>query len=301
MRIAVLTSPESWYFRDLARAAGSDFQLTPLAFSEIRSTISMPPFAGSIPPFAGSSPPFTAASGNAELIDFAAVLVRSMPPGSLEQVVFRMDVLARAEAAGVRVINPPKAMECAIDKYLTTARLAAHGLPTPATVCCQTADDAMQACCDLGKDVVLKPVFGGEGRGITRISDESLALRAFRMLEQMNAVIYVQAFVEHEGFDERLFVLGDVVLGMKRINRDDWRTNVSRGSTTEAIAVPPQLEELALQAARTVGTPIAGVDVLTGRDGQRYVIEVNAVPGWKALASTTGKDIARMVLEFLTQ
>ena len=38
-----------------------------------------------------------------ELSSVAAVIVRTMPPGSLEQVVFRMNLLPRLEAAGVQV------------------------------------------------------------------------------------------------------------------------------------------------------------------------------------------------------
>ena len=53
----------------------------------------------------------------------------------------------------------------------------------------------------LGGDVVLKPLFGSEGRGITRLQDEALALRAFKMLEQLGAVLYLQEFIAHEGFD----------------------------------------------------------------------------------------------------
>ncbi len=110
-----------------------------------------------------------------------------MPPGSLEQVVFRMDALGRLEAAGATVINPPRAIECAVDKYLTTARLAAAGLLVPRTVACQTVEDAMAAFELLGGDVVIKPLFGSEGRGITRLQDEALAERAFRLLVQLGA------------------------------------------------------------------------------------------------------------------
>ena len=60
-----------------------------------------------------------------------AIIVRTMPPGSLEQVVFRMDALMRLEAEGVTIVNPPKAIECAVDKYLATTRLASAGLPVP--------------------------------------------------------------------------------------------------------------------------------------------------------------------------
>ncbi|HEX5444330.1 MAG TPA: RimK family alpha-L-glutamate ligase, partial [Pirellulales bacterium] len=219
--------------------------------------------------------------------------------GSLEQVVFRMDLLARLEASGVRVVNPPKAIEAAVDKYLASARLAAAGLKIPRTIACQTADEAMACFAELGGDVVLKPLFGAEGRGITRLVDEALALRAFKMLEQLGAVLYLQEFIAHGGCDFRLLVIGDRVLGMTRRNPLDWRTNISRGATAEPLEVTPELAEMAHRAADAVGAPVAGVDLLPGRDGQLYAIEVNAVPGWKALARAHGIDVARLVLDYV--
>ena len=88
-----------------------------------------------------------------------------MPPGSLEQVVFRMDALHRLAAAGVPVLNPPRAVEAAVDKYLTLALLAAAGLPVPSTWTGQSAAEALAAFEELGGDVVVKPLFGSEGRG----------------------------------------------------------------------------------------------------------------------------------------
>ena len=61
------------------------------------------------------------------LAGFDAVVVRTMPPGSLEQVVFRMDLLHRLQQRGVRVLNPPHALETCVDKYLASARLEAAG------------------------------------------------------------------------------------------------------------------------------------------------------------------------------
>src|SRR5689334_18576049 len=94
---------------------------------------------------------------SAEVVDFrrATVVVRTMPPGSLEQVVFRMDLLHRARARGVPVLNPPAALEACVDKYLATARLAAAGLPVPPTAVCQHADAALEAFHALGGDVVV--------------------------------------------------------------------------------------------------------------------------------------------------
>jgi RimK family alpha-L-glutamate ligase len=225
--------------------------------------------------------------------------VRTMPPGSLEQVVFRMDCLARLEAAGGVVINPARAVEAAVDKFLTSAKLAAAGLLTPRTIGCQTVDEALAAFVELGGDVVLKPIFGSEGRGITRLNDEALAERAFKMLVQLGAVLYVQEYVPHAGCDLRLLVIGERLLAMRRCNPLDWRTNISRGAHAEPLEPDEALVRMARRAAAAVGAPVAGVDLLPGRDGRVYVLEVNAVPGWKGLARAHGADVARWVLEFV--
>jgi ribosomal protein S6--L-glutamate ligase len=285
MRIAVLGSTESWYFQDLSRAANGRCILVPATFRQLRSTIVIESCS--------------VASNKLDLNQCDTVLVRTMPAGSLEQIVFRMDALARMEAAGVRVINPAKAIEVAVDKYLATARLAAAGLTVPNTIACQTVDDAMAAFNELGGDVVVKPLFGAEGRGIARMNDEAFAWRAFQLLEDQRAVIYMQPFIEHEGCDLRLLVIGDRILGMRRSHATDWRTNVSRGAKTMPLEVTPELAELAICAASTVGAPLAGVDVLPARDGRLYVLEVNAVPGWRALARTLEVDVARLVLDYI--
>jgi ribosomal protein S6--L-glutamate ligase len=288
MRFAVLAAPDSWYLRDLARAAGQRHQIVQVPFSEITGRI-------------GELPDARFESAGRSLADFDAVLVRTMPPGSLEQVVFRMDCLARLEAADCLVINPAKAVEAAVDKFLTSAKLAAAGIATPRTICCQTADDAMTAFGELGGDVVLKPLFGSEGRGITRINDEALALRAFKMLGQLGAVLYLQEFVQHEGADLRLLVIGEQVLAMKRRNPLDWRTNLSRGAVGETFRPDDSLVELARRAAAAVGAPLAGVDLLPGRDGRLVCLEVNAVPGWKGLAKAHKVDVAALVLDYVAE
>jgi RimK family alpha-L-glutamate ligase len=290
MKFAVLASPDSWYARDLIRAAGADHEIVVLPFSEISASVSL----------ASDLRPLTSVHTVGRLLaDFDATLVRTMPPGSLEQVVFRMDCLGRHEAAGGIVINPARAIEAAVDKFLTTAKLQAAGLLTPRTICCQTANEAMLAFEQLGRDIVLKPLFGSEGRGITRLTDENLALRAFKMLAQLGAVLYLQEFIPHEGHDIRLLVIGERVLGMRRQNKLDWRTNISRGATAEPFTPDDSLIEIARRAAAAVHAPLAGVDLLPGRDGRLYTIEVNAVPGWKGLGRALDIDVAQLVIDFV--
>src|SRR5262249_25017273 len=172
MRLAILSGGDGWHVRDLKRAAE---QLGHAAVTVDFRRIS-----------AGVGVAYN------PLADCDAVIGRTMPPGSLEQVVFRMDVLHRLQAAGTRVLHPPLALEICVDKYLATAKLQAAGLRVPPTLVCQNTDAAMEALAALGGDVVVKPLFGSEGRGMVRISDPELAWRTFRAIERVQAVIYLQ-------------------------------------------------------------------------------------------------------------
>jgi RimK family alpha-L-glutamate ligase len=283
VRIALLSGGTGWHVQDLARAAAGLGHVADVL--DFRRLSAGAPCQG-LEPLAG----------------YDAAIVRTMPAGSLEQVVFRMDLLHAAAAAGVAVVNPPRAVEACVDKYLTNVRLLAAGLLVPETVACQRADDALTAFDRLGGDVVVKPLFGAEGRGMVRVSDPELAWRTFRTVEQTGGVIYLQRFVRHPGWDLRAFVIGGkVVAAMKRSSRGDWRTNVAQGGTTEQAELALPERKLAVQAAEGVGAVVAGVDLLPGPDGEWYVIEVNAVPGWRALAAATGQDIARTVVRFLAE
>ena len=285
MKIAVLGSATSWYVGELRRAAGDQHKIVPVTYRRLTAQI--------------DSSGVGVHSGEEDLRRFDALLVRSMPPGSLEQVIFRMNALANLSRAGVNVVNSPRAIEIAVDKYLATVKLQESGLLVPRTVTCQTWEQALAGFLALGGDVVVKPLFGGEGRGITRVNDEAIAQRVFKTLEQIGAVIYLQEFVPHEGCDLRVMVIGDQLLGMRRCHAADWRTNISLGAKAEPLEISAELATLARRASDAVDTTIAGVDFLPGKDGNLYVLEVNAVPGWKALARITGVDVAQRVLESL--
>jgi RimK family alpha-L-glutamate ligase len=286
MRIALLSGGDGWHVRDLIRAAAHLGHVAePVDFRRVIAAVGT---AASVPPDAPT------------LDNFDAVIVRTMPPGSLEQVVFRMDRLHALAAGGVPVLNPPRALEVCVDKYFALERLSAAGIHVPQTIVCQHADAALAAFEQLGCDVVVKPIFGSEGRGMVRVTDPELAWRTFRAIERTQSVLYVQRFISHPGWDLRAFVLdGRVLAAVRRLSNGDWRTNVAQGARAEPIELTTEQATLALCAANAVGTIAAGVDLLPGPDGEWYVIEVNAVPGWRALAPATGVDVARLMIEHL--
>lgn len=273
-----------WHVQDLRRAAeGMGVAMAACSWRQLRGGVG----AGHI-----------AQAGDVVLDDAGCVLLRTMGGGSLEQIVFRMDLLSRLARSGVCVLNSPRAIEVAVDKYLALVRLHDAGLRVPATVVCQRAEDAAKAFEELGGDVLIKPLFGSEGIGITRITDPELAGRAFTLLERLGSAMYVQKFIPHDGADLRLFVLGGRVLASMRRVSDGWRTNIAQGGRGEQYSPTGEIERIALQAAQACDADMAGVDILIGRDGLTYVLEVNAVPGWRKLSEVTGIDVAGEVIRY---
>jgi RimK family alpha-L-glutamate ligase len=226
-----------------------------------------------------------------------ALLVRTIPTGSLEQIIFRMDALHRMEYLGIRVINSATSIERTVDKYYTSFLLADAGIPTPRTMVTEDFDQALNAFHELGGDVVAKPLFGSEGKGIVRITDPDIAYRVFRTLELGRAVYYLQEFIPHGQEDIRAFVVGDRVVAAMRRRGTGWKTNVSQGALGEPLVLSAPLEDLSLRAARLVGTDYVGVDLVQAEDGRTFVLEVNSIPGWRGLQKTTSLNIADKISE----
>ena len=236
-------------------------------------------------------------AGTMPIDDCDIVFVRAIPTGSLEQVIYRMDALRMLEHGGVRVVNSAQAIEHGVDKYYTSARLHDAGLPTPRTVVAERFEAALEAFDELGGDVVVKPLFGSEGRGMVRVSDADTAYRVFRALELGRYVFCLQEFVPHGCEDIRAFVVGGRVIGAMLRRGSGWKTNAAQGASVEPVDLDPSVAELSVRAARVVGAEHAGVDILPCDDGGWSVIEVNTIPGWRAFRTATGIDAAQCVVD----
>ncbi len=282
MRIGIVTGEIGWHVQDLQRASSvANIAITCYDARQLLSAISV-------------------RTARDPWEDEDLLLIRSFPSGTLEQTIFRLATLYRAEREGKLVVNSPGSFEACVDKFSTTARLSAAGLSVPATICCQELDVAMSAFQTLGSDVVVKPLFGSEGKGLVRVSDEEMAFRTFSALIQLGCVAYLQKFIDHPGYDTRAFVLGGKVLAaMRRHHPTDWRTNLAQGATAEAIRLTHEEERMAVQASEVVGAQMAGVDLLTDREGKHYIIEVNGVPGWRGLSVASGIDVGLEIVEWL--
>jgi ribosomal protein S6--L-glutamate ligase/tetrahydromethanopterin:alpha-L-glutamate ligase len=232
--------------------------------------------------------------------DYDALIVRKIPGGTAEQVFYRMDVLHRLEDIGIYVINPADAIEVAVDKYYTSNLLDDAGIRTPRTVVTERFDEALKAFDELGGDVVVKPLFGSLGMGITRISDPDVAYRVFRALDMTKSVYYLQEFIPHGNRDIRAFVVGGEVIASMLRTSESWKTNISAGGKAEPYALEEELAELSVKATETIGLEYSGVDILRSEeDGTAHVVELNSTPGWQGLQTVTERNMAGLIVDFI--
>ncbi len=229
-----------------------------------------------------------------------ALLVRTIPTGSLEQIIFRMDALHRLENLGVRVINSASSIERTVDKYYTSFILADAGIQTPRTLVTEDFQTALTACRDMG-DAVLKPLFGSEGKGIVRITEEETAYRVLRSWELNRYIYCIQEYIPHHQEDIRAFVVGDRVVAAMRRRGKKWKTNVSQGAEIEPVTLSSEMEKLALKATHLIDLDYAGVDLMISEGGQIYVVEINSIPGWRGLQKISSLKIAESIIDHAMQ
>lgn len=226
-----------------------------------------------------------------------ALLVRSLPGGSLEQVIYRVNVLHRLARQGLSIINSPALIEKTVDKFYTTALLADAGIPVPRTIVTERFEQAIGVIREWGSAVV-KPLFGSLGKGMVLIEDLDTAHRVFRALEMGHYIYYLQEFLPHENQDFRLFVVGGEVVSAMCRHSTHWKSNMACGAKAAFYQPDTQMRDLALKTAKLLQADYLGVDILIS-NGKPYVIEANGIPGWSGLQSVSDIDIAEVLAQYI--
>lgn len=283
MNIAVLAGEGSWHFKDLLRAAGSRHSIVSVAFDDLCAGLN-----------AGET---TFHSQSQDLQRFDRVIVRTMPAGSLQQVIFRMDLLWRLQRSGVKIVNSPSAIEISVDKYRSLSRIAEAGVAVPPTMVAESLVTAIECFRLLGGDVVYKPLFGSMGRGIERLSDANSAESFFKRKIDEGQILYLQKFIDHRDWDIRILILGSHIFAIRRCRKGHWLTNVSQGAVATAYDPTEHESEIARTAASATGCEIAGVDLFYDAvSGELMVCDVNAAPGWRGVSEALATDVGSRYL-----
>ena len=222
MRIGVLDSPASWVFREMERVAGDVHEMVAIQFSQLSAGLD------------GSGTSLFCSSESSErrewLDSLDAILIRPMPSGSLQQVVFRMNLLQQlSQQHRVVILNPPPTIESSVDKYLCLEKIRGGKIEVPATFLAESAATALLHFRQLAMDTVIKPLFGSGGNGIERVQEIAVASKLFSQKVENGEIIYQQQFIDHGDTDLRLLVIGDRVLGMQRTHAGHWITNIQQG------------------------------------------------------------------------
>lgn len=287
-RIAIFTDDPGWHGKQLCLAFNlRGYQAEYVSLTACRLAIAAHKFPVVIPGFEQELP--------------AAVFVRGVPGGSLQEVVFYLDVLHALKLLGVPVYNDGRAIEKSVDKGMTSFLLHTQDIATPVTWVNRERDFILAVAeqeLSEGRMLLTKPLFGSQGEGIRRLEKSSDLL----WLTSSQGIYYLQRFVAcagHEFSDMRVFVInGQAVAGMWR-KGVSWLNNVARGARCEALDISTAIAELAVKAAQCLEMDYAGIDIMLDQDEMPIVIEVNSIPAWKGLQSVTCVNVAQLMVDDL--
>lgn len=280
-RIAIFVDNADWHTRRLKRAfSAQGGDAVSLSLRDCGFAIDDGGHGLHLPAFADALPD--------------AAFVRTISAGSFEQVTMRLGVLHALRELGVPVHNDARAIERCVDKSMTSFMLHRAGIPTPPTwsiESIETARRVVRAEARAGRPLVLKPLFGSQGRGL-RLIERREDLPA---AEDVGGVCYLQRFVRSHApgwRDWRVFVIGRRAVAAMIRHGKHWRTNASQGAHCEPTPASGEIAALAVEATAAVDVSYAGVDIIQDADGRYLVLEVNSMPAWSALQRVAEIDIA---------
>ncbi|MCV2394494.1 RimK family alpha-L-glutamate ligase [Actinotalea sp. M2MS4P-6] len=215
---------------------------------------------------------------------------------------FGTAVVRQFEQMDVYTPNTANGITNSRDKLRATQILARHHIGMPPTTFVRERADVRPAIQRVGgAPVVIKLLEGTQGIGVILAPDRGVAEAIIETLQSTRQNVLIQSFVkESKGRDIRALVVGDrVVAAMRRTAQgDEFRSNVHRGGSVEAVTLDSAYEETAVRAAQIMGLRVAGVDILEGEDGP-LVMEVNSSPGLEGVETATKLDVAGAIIDFI--
>lgn len=216
-----------------------------------------------------------------------------------EQFSYRVFAARALELAGTFVVNPVMGWLVASDKMASAMLLVKAGLPVPPTIVSENMFSAYRAVSSFGRSVV-KPLRGSMGYGVFKLEDPDVAMHVFSMLTNLNKPFYVQRYVEKNGGDYRVVVVGGRAIGAEFRRAEGWKSNVAQGAKPEPARLNKELEELAVKAVEALGLEYGGVDIAETKEGY-YVFEVNPTMSWQGFKAATGINPAKHIVDHLVE
>ncbi|MDU9407288.1 MULTISPECIES: 30S ribosomal protein S6--L-glutamate ligase [Pseudomonas] len=211
-------------------------------------------------------------------------------------------VLRQFEMMDVYPLNESVAISRSRDKLRALQLLSRKGIGLPVTGFAHSPDDIPDLIQMVGgAPLVIKVLEGTQGMGVVLAETHKAAESVIEAFLGLKQDIMVQEYIQEAGgADIRCFVVGDkVIAAMKRqAKAGEFRSNLHRGGSASLIKITPEERMTAVRAAKVMGLNVAGVDILRSNHGP-LVMEVNSSPGLEGIETTTGKDVAGMIIQYL--
>ncbi len=208
---------------------------------------------------------------------------------------YGLAVVRQFEQMGIYAANESVAIATSRDKLRAAQILSRHDIGIPATAFARDKKDILPTIERVGGvPVIIKLLEGTQGVGVILAETTKVAQAIIETLQSTRQNVLIQKFVkESKGRDIRAIVVDDrVVAAMRRrAQAGEFRSNVHRGGSIEAVELDPEYERTAIRAAQVMGLRIAGVDMLESDQGPQ-VMEVNSSPGLEGIENATGIDVA---------
>tara|TARA_B100001996_G_scaffold39582_1_gene28938 strand:- start:709 stop:1629 length:921 start_codon:yes stop_codon:yes gene_type:complete len=231
-------------------------------------------------------------------VNVSDVIVRYIPGGSLEEIVTYLNILRVFKNQGVNVINTAENIEKTVDKSLTSIILKNNNILTPKTWIIRGKNKAIKLAQELLKNYILiyKPLFGSQGDNIRKISKVS----DIKNINNSSNIYYLQEFISIKpNHDYRVLIIKNknkqFSYSMARYG-NSFVNNFSKGGKCVPIPFDKEIINTAFKSAEALDMPFCGVDLIK-KDNLVYVIEVNSIPAWKGIQSTTNDTVSDKIVE----
>lgn len=211
-------------------------------------------------------------------------------------------VVRQFEMKGVFTTASSIAIVRSRDKLRSYQLLAKYGVGVPKTVFARETAD-FEAVLELagGAPVIIKVARGTHGNGVVLAETRKAAKAVMQAFYVEGVNFLVQEFIaESAGTDIRALVVGGrVVSSVKRQSLDDdFRSNTHQGGEGRATKLSDDEEKTAVKAAKAMGLPICGVDMMRSDRGP-LVLEVNSSASLKTPEQITGRDVSTKIIEYI--
>ncbi|MBY6223971.1 30S ribosomal protein S6--L-glutamate ligase [Ferrimonas balearica] len=211
-------------------------------------------------------------------------------------------VIRQFEMMGVYCLTESIPLGRSRDKLRSLQLLSRKGIGMPNTGFAHHVDNTKDLIKLVGgAPLVVKLLQGTQGRGVVLAETQKAAESVIDAFRELEADFLVQEFIkEAGGSDVRCFVIGNrVVAAMERTaQKGEFRSNLHRGGSAALTKLTPTERKTAIAAAQTMGLRVSGVDILRSERGP-LVMEVNSSPGLEGIETSTGKDVAGKIIEYI--